>query len=171
MKPTSGAGQPLANERGIALVIAILLLMVITLFGALGITMSTRELRGAGDKRFADQRFYEAQATLSHALLRPSDLLTDDFLTAPVTGAPFSPIPIIDVSTAVEMADITIQTIQDEDPDIAAQWNLPVQPHIIEPPAGSGYSMGKFQALRFCVTATTLDGSTDRKSTRLNSSH
>lgn len=158
MKRTCGAGRPLANERGIALVIALLLLMVITLFGALGITMSTRELRGAGAKRLDDQRFYEAQATLSNALLRPNDLLPDSFLTDPVTAPPHAPAPITDVLTAVKLADISIVKIQDEDPNIALQRNLPLQPHIIEPPVGSGYSIGEFQAYRFCVTATTPDG-------------
>lgn len=154
-----GAGNPLSNERGIALVIAILLLMVITLFGALGITMSTRELRGAGNQRLDEQRFYEAQTAISETLLRPNDWLTDIYLTSPVSTATGN-MNISDLVNGNALAAVTIFNIQDADPDIAALRGLPVQAHITEPPAGSGYSLGKFQARRFSVTSTTPDGRT-----------
>lgn len=157
MQRIPGATKPLKNQRGIALVVAILLLMVITLFGAVGITMSTRELRGAGGKRLEDQRFYEAQTALSQALLSPNAMLTDAFLNAPVTTAENPLPPTADLTSGTPLASVTIWNIQDVDLAIAAQRELPVMPHSIEPPAGSGYSLGDFRALHFSVTSATLE--------------
>lgn len=145
--------KPLDNHRGIALVLAILLLMVITLFGALGITMSTREIRGAGANRLGEQRFYEAQLGVTQSLLSPS-WLTDDFLATPVTTTKDSR-TVKDPLSNNPLAEVVILAIQDVDPDLAAKHRLPLQPHVTEPPAGSGYSLGHFQVRRFSVTSTT----------------
>lgn len=155
MNQVRGAVKPLDNERGIALVIAILLLMVITLFGALGITMSTRELRGAGDKRLDDQRFYEAQTGVTETLLISNDWLTDAFLAAPTaTGNTSKTITNLDNGAVV--ADVEIRNIQNDDPAIAAQNGLPVQPHISEV-NDPRFSLGKFQKRRYSATSTTPD--------------
>lgn len=154
MKQLRRAVKPLGDDRGIALVLAILLLMVITLFGAVGITMSTREIRGAGANRLGEQRFYEAQTGVSEALLQSKDWLTDEFLTATSIKAKTAK-AIADPFKGTPLAEVTILAIQDDDPDLAAARGLPVQPHITEPPAGSGYSLGKFQVRRYSVTSVT----------------
>jgi hypothetical protein len=157
MKPLSNIRNPLGNERGIALILGIILILAITLFGMVGMTISTREIRGAGANRLSEQRYYEAQAGLSEALLNPT-WLTDKFLTDPVRDSTNN-VAIINTVNGAELANVTILNIQDEDPDLAAARRLPVQPHTTEPPAGSGYSLGKYQARRFSVTsATAPDG-------------
>jgi PilX N-terminal len=157
MQGRHGAVKPLGNECGIALVLAILLLMVISLFGAVGITMSTRELRGSGANRLGEQRFYEAHTGVRDALVQSGKWMDDDFLAQPSTEAR-KPWESVDPE-GTTLAKVEILAIQDEDPALAAERGLPLQPHVTEP--GEGYSMGKFQARRFSVTSTTA-AETDR---------
>ncbi len=139
----------LADERGMALILALFLLMVLGLLGSLGMTLVSNELGGAGGSKLAEMRFYEAQAGLDEALQVPGEWLKDDFLGADPPEAQ-KPYP-------ASTANVEIRFIQDEDPAVAEELGLPLQPHFGEPPEGSGYGMGAFQVRRFCVTATTPD--------------
>lgn len=143
---------PLDNDRGMALILAIFLLLFIAIFGMVGITISNREIEGAGSQHLAEQNLYQAQAGLDESLLISDTWLTNSFLMhTPMYNA---------VSFTHEnglsgqhIADITARYIQDKQ----AEPNLPSQPHYTEPPAGSGYSVGKFIVRRFAVQADYPD--------------
>ena len=58
----------LKDEKGIALVVAILLLLVVTLIGISGVNLATFDNMIAGNKRASDQAFYVAEAGI-HELI------------------------------------------------------------------------------------------------------
>lgn len=160
MNISTRSESTLTNDRGTAMVIALLLLLIVILFGSIGITMSTRELRGAGDKRVRDQRFYEAQTGITETLLKSKDWMTDSFLTTPAVDIEH-PVIVYDPSNPGKpLANLKIWAIQNDNPTLAQGRVLPVQPHITEPTVGSGYSMGKFQVRRYSITSTTPDNNT-----------
>ena len=131
----------LNNERGIALIMGIILILAISLFGMIGMTITTREIRGAGANRLSEQRFYEAQMGITEALLRPNELLTDNFLTQPVATAQGPPLAIIDPSDGTPLANVIIETVQNLDPATAALRGLPLMSHTGPPP--NGYSVDR----------------------------
>jgi len=73
----------LKDEKGIALVVAILLLLVVTLIGISGVNLATFDNMIAGNKRASDQAFYVAEAGINEFLgrFRPgaTSEITDNF--------------------------------------------------------------------------------------------
>ena len=161
MKFPHALRRPAGNDRGMALILSIFLLLFIALFGMIGITIANREVDGAGTQHRAQQYLDQTQTGLDAALLNSSSWLPALLnASVPVKNAE-STTQEKDPNGKV-LANITAWDIQDTSTYRANQEPLPVQPHQTEPPAGSGYSVGKFQILRFAVTATATgpDGKT-----------
>jgi Tfp pilus assembly protein PilX len=57
---------PLENERGMVLIIVLVMLALLTILGATVLTSSTTEIRLAGNIRNQQQAFYIAQGALEH---------------------------------------------------------------------------------------------------------
>lgn len=64
---------PVSNERGIALVIAISLLAVMSILGAMLITASTSEIKLSGNYRNNREAFYAAERGLAYAMQEITD--------------------------------------------------------------------------------------------------
>jgi hypothetical protein len=70
------------NERGAALVTALLLMLVLTLLGITGIVTATLELQMAGNAQYQERAFEAAEHAIEQAMVAP-DLSTANTLTDP----------------------------------------------------------------------------------------
>jgi hypothetical protein len=69
-EPAAQAGEtPLANEHGVALIIVLVMLLLLTILGASVLTSSTTEIRLAGNIRNQQQALFTSQGALEIALL------------------------------------------------------------------------------------------------------
>jgi hypothetical protein len=78
------------NERGAALVTALLLMLVLTLLGITGIVTATLELQMAGNAQYQERAFEAAEHAIEQAMVSP-DLSTANTLTDP--GVPLCAVP------------------------------------------------------------------------------
>ncbi len=69
--------SPLANDRGAALIVSILILALLTVIGISATTTSTIEVQIAGNEKAGDVAFYRAEGGWQHAI---------HWLDTPVTG-------------------------------------------------------------------------------------
>ena len=77
--------EPLKNEKGIAFVIALIMLLVLTLIGVSSVSMSTYETNIAGNERVYNLAFYAADGGLENFRGR---LSTGEFIYSAIpTGA------------------------------------------------------------------------------------
>jgi hypothetical protein len=152
------ANQILNNENGMALVIVILMLVIITILGIGATQTSTTEVQLASNERRIVDCFYKAEGGLLDTLERSSEWLTDAFLLAGQTTASFTN-PNVNFDGGSIDATAEIRYISNAGTPVPgltqAANNLPVSSHTAPPPAGSGHSMGKFQARRYGVTVTS----------------
>jgi Tfp pilus assembly protein PilX len=159
----AGVNSPLNNENGMALVIVILMLVIITILGIGAVQTSTTEVQLASNERRIVDEFYKAEGGLLDTLERTNVWLTDAFLLAGPTVASYTNSNVNFDGGAID-AVVEIRYIADPlTPAVGlsqAANNLPVSSHTCPPPAGSGYSMGKFEAHRYGVTATSVPGNT-----------
>lgn len=171
----------LGNERGMVLVVAVLMLMVVTIIGIAALTTSDTELHISANEKLLAGQFYEAEAGLVEAMERRPKWMTDDFLMAGEIVANF----ISDNATDVGNCDPAVPTTwilgdfdADCNPDLRVEIrniedtgtaigglsteanNLPPQPHVGPPPIGSGYSVKYFEVRRYGITTTSQNGNT-----------
>jgi hypothetical protein len=168
----AAVNNKLNNENGMALVIVILMLAIITILGIGATQTSTTEVKLASNERQISDELYKAEGGLLDTLERSNVWLTDAFLLAGPKAASYtnshvkfdggvSDIAMVEIRyiantlTAAEIADLGLS--------LAAN-NLPLSSPTGPPPAGSGYSMGKFEVYRFGVTSTSVPGNTQVQS-------
>ncbi len=169
------------NERGMVLVVAVLILTVVTIIGIAALTTSDTELHISANEKLLAGQFYEAEAGLVEAMERRPQWMTDDFLMAGEILANF----ISDNATDVGNCDpavpntwilgdfdadcnpdlrVEIRNIEDTGTAIGGLSteanNLPPQPHVGPPPIGSGYSVKYFEVRRYGITTTSQNGNT-----------
>lgn len=175
--------DPVKNEGGMVLVVAVLILTVVTIIGIAALTTSDTELQISSNEKQLTVQFYDAEAGQIEAMEWRSAWMTDEFLTAGETNANF----ISDNATDVGNCDpdplnsdtwimgdfdndcnpdlkIEIRCVEDTGTAVsgltAAANDLPLQRHIGPPPVGSGYSLKHFEIRRYGVTTTSQDGNT-----------
>jgi hypothetical protein len=147
------------NERGMVLVVAVLILTVVTIIGIAALTTSDTELQISTNEKLLTGQFYVAEAALIDTWENRPTWMTTDFLTDDVDVASYAGSVDTDNDGTID-ATVSIFCIQDEDDVVAAANNLPAQPHTDEPPAGSGYSLKYFEIRRYGVTSTSQVGNT-----------
>jgi hypothetical protein len=162
------------HERGAALPFIIIIVFFLSFVWILSLSRTTSEFKGVGSSRRATDQFYSADTALAVAYENKGTWLTDDFIqkikdkdwdNAAVENLSMYDDngDMLDTLAVVDAADerwgrLTFRPIQDEDEDKANEFNLPVQPHEVPPPAGSGYGMS-FKVRRYGVNAISPDGS------------
>ena len=134
-----------APQRGAALVVGLLLLLVLTVLGISGLVMATMELQMAGNQQYQERAFQAAEAGIEQAVRSPA-LNTTYTVNAPLTGtASVSAGPSGQTDTA------TTKLYFDNEAGIT-------------PVPGGGYSLGTgLQAYHFVVesSGTSARGATD----------
>ena len=139
-----------SQERGVALAVALFLLVILTLLALSGIRLSTMELRIATNDELRVQAFEQAQSLI--------DATIRDFNNTPVVG------PNV-VLCARDCTNATVTLPDSYDDDIAndrIQVTIQrIEPQSAEPPVGTGFSLTTFDAAYLRVDGTydhTADG-------------
>jgi type IV pilus assembly protein PilX len=123
----------LRRQRGVALVVGLILLLVITVLAVAAMTMATADLRMAANRQFRENAFQAASRGLQLAMITPN---------LPTTGASVSVASTAVPGNSTDTYEYTITF----DPDSS----------VTGVPAG-GYSLGTssgFSAFHFQVQAT-----------------
>ena len=157
----------LNNENGFVLGISILISTILLLAGVLAIWTANTEVKIVRNEGQMISEFYSAEAGVIDALENydsgPTTWLTNDFLTADPTEANNTVISSEESGDAVATVEVRCieQTATPIPPPFSdAANNIPRQPHIGAPPAGSGYSLKYFEIRRYSLTATSTNGNT-----------
>ncbi len=104
----------LGNERGMVLILAIVMLMLLTILGVLSISTSTSELHIAGNDRNNNVAFYTADAANDYGQINESiyTAITGTVTSWPVTGNGNGTSKDYNkVSVANQNADVKVQLI------------------------------------------------------------
>ena len=157
----------LNNENGFVLGISILISTILLLAGVLAIWTANTEVKIVRNEGQMISEFYSAEAGVIDALENydsgPTTWLTNDFLSADPTEANNTVISNEESGDAVATVEVRCieQTATPIPPPFSdAANNIPRQPHIGAPPAGSGYSLKYFEIRRYSLTATSTNGNT-----------
>lgn len=149
------------NERGYALIVAILVLSLITMIGYAAVRTSTVELQISGNEHQIANDFYDAEGGLVDTLEDTGSWLTIAFLTAAETAANYTTTVDVD-GDGTDDATLEVRCIEETGTAIgtlsSAANNLPVMSHTGPPPSGSGYSVKYFIIRRYGVTSSNTAG-------------
>jgi hypothetical protein len=149
------------NERGYALLVAILMLSLVTMIGYAAVRTSSVELQISGNEKLIASDFYDSEGGIISTIEDTTTWLTMAFLTSAETAANY--IGAVDVNgdgtddatvevRCIEITGTSIGTLSTEAND------LPVMSHTGPPPIGSGYSVKNFIIRRYGVTSSTTAG-------------
>ncbi len=72
MMPASAAILAVRNERGVAMIVALVMLVLLSILGAFALSTSSSDLFIAGNYRNAQDAFYSADAALEYAEMNPN---------------------------------------------------------------------------------------------------
>lgn len=150
------------NERGMVLVVAVLMLTVVTIIGIAALSTSDTELQVSANEKLLAGQFYDVEAAQIDTWENRPTWMTTPFLTADQddeVAASYSSSVDTD-GDGTDDSTVDINYIQDVDLGDAAANNLPVQRHIGPPPTGSGYSIKHFEARKYGIRTTSLTGNT-----------
>jgi Tfp pilus assembly protein PilX len=157
----------LNNENGFVLATSILVSSILVLAGVLTIWTANTELKIVRNEGQMTREFYSAEAGVIDALENynsgPTTWMTNDFLTADPAAANNTVASSDESGDAVATVEVRCieQTATPIPPPFSdAANNIPRQPHIGAPPAGSGYSLKYFEVRRYGITATSTNGNT-----------
>jgi Tfp pilus assembly protein PilX len=157
----------LNNENGFVLGTSILVSAILVLAGVLAIWTASTELKIVRNEGQMVREFYSAEAGVIDALENynsgPTSWMTNDFLAADPTAANNTVISSDESGAAIATVEVRCieQTATPIPPPFSvAANNIPRQPHISAPPAGSGYSLKYFEVRRYGITATSTNGNT-----------
>jgi hypothetical protein len=164
---TSKVKNTVNNENGMALVIVLLILAIVTILGIGATQTSTTEVQLASNERRLVDEFYKVEGGLLDTLERSNVWLSDAFLLAGPTSASYTN-SSVNIDGGANDAIAEIRYITNTGTTVAglstAANNLPLSSHTGPAPAGSGYSMGKFEAHRYGVTVTSSGGNSNVQS-------
>ncbi|HEU18968.1 MAG TPA: hypothetical protein ENO00_06220 [Deltaproteobacteria bacterium] len=149
------------NERGYALLVAILVLSLVTMIGYAAVRTSSVELQISGNERQIADNFYDAEGGLVDTLENTGTWMTTAFLTAAETTANYT--GTVDVNgDSTDDASVEVRCIESTGTDIgtlsSAANDLPVMSHTGPPPSGSGCSIKYFIVRRYGVTSSNTAG-------------
>lgn len=134
-----------SSQRGAALVVGLLLLLILTVLGITGLVMATMELQMAGNQQFQERAFQAAEAGIEQAMRSPS-LNTTYTIAAPLNGT-----ASVSAGTSGQTDTATTKLYFDAEAGIT-------------PVPGGGYSLGTgLQAYHFVVESngTSARGAVD----------
>ena len=151
------------GESGFILILALLMLMLVTIIGIAATRTSETEIRITANDMVIRNDFYSAESVLVDAMERWNEWLTSAFIVSPPGDASY----IENVDINGNGTDDTLIEVRFLEPTGVivpglsnAANDLPLQEHIIPPPADSGYSMSKFEARRLGITVTSNNAQT-----------
>ncbi len=157
----------LGNEDGFLLVAVIFLLMISTITGVYAAKSSNTECKIVRNEATNILEFYGVEEELNEVLENASgsggwfnDNTTSSGPSAFVELSETEAYLILENNTGFE---VKIRCIEDTNTPIDnSDWKvddvaneLPIQSHISTPPAGSGYSLSKFEARRYGITVSS----------------
>lgn len=169
--------RPVGNERGSALIITVLVLLLLTIIGLSATTGTDTELLIAGNEKQAAQNFFNASAGTASAMEVPTGWLTSAYLVsindnltslADATTATATLTYLAKASTSIavndqsgnQIATVTVRPVykvsdssHSANIDAALPYTIPNQDYSSSPPVGSGYGLGKFVIRRFTLTS------------------
>jgi len=180
---TAAARQPAGNERGSALIITVLVLLLLTIIGLSATTGTDTELLIAGNEKQATQTFYNANAGAADAMEVPTSWLTSAYLvsvnnnlqnlqdattkddTLKYLANATNSYTAYDQSSN-QVATVTVRPVykvsvptNSTNIDAAKQDTIPTQTYKTPPPVGSGYGLGKFAVQHYAITSTATTSS------------
>ena len=166
MKMFKSLKKTLHNEHGFILGAAILISAILVIAGVLAVWTSNTEVKIARNEGQMIQEFYNAEAGVIDAIENynsgSTNWMTDDFLTEDQALA--KKIVISNDENGDPVAKVEVRCIESSGTPVSGlesdSNNLPLQPHIGPPPAGSGYSLKYFEVRRYGLTATSTNGNT-----------
>ena len=166
MKILKSLKKPLHNEHGFILGTAIMVSAILVIAGVMAVWNSNTEVKIVRNEGQMTREFYNAEAGLIDAIENynsgSTSWLTDDFLTENQTLA--KKIVISNDENGDPIATVEVRCIESSGTPVAGlandSNNLPLQPHIGPPPAGSGYSLKYFEIRRYGITAYSTRGNT-----------
>jgi len=140
----------LGNERGAALLTALMIMVLMLIVGLAASRTTDTELLVARNEKEIAMEFYDAEAGLSQAMETTGSWMSDAFLGDEVTAE-----AVLEVASAdaEHLATVRIQPIQNADIATATARALPLQTHTSPPPPGSGFGLNKFEVRRYSFTA------------------
>lgn len=142
-----GRTNPVGDQRGSALIVAILLLAVMSILGLILMSTATTEIQLSGNYRNSQESFYVADRAVAYAMEALSgvadvvDLYNDQNLTVPAT-------PTHRALIVAGQSDLEDSQVTDSD-----DRNSVIFTRISPPPLGSGHDVGKFKARNYAVHA------------------
>ena len=166
MRISKSLKKTLYNEHGFILGTAIMVSAILVIAGVLAVWNSNTEVKIVRNEGQMTREFYDAEAGLIDAIENynsgSTSWMTDDFLTENQTLA--KKIVMSNDENGDPVARVEVRCIESSGTPVAELGNdsnnLPLQPHIGPPPAGSGYSLKYFEIRRYGITAYSTEGNT-----------
>jgi hypothetical protein len=166
MKPFQSLKKTLHNEHGFIMGVAILVSAILVIAGVLAVWTSNTEVKIVRNEGQMVREFYDAESGLIDAIENynsgSTSWMTDDFLSEDQTLA--KKVVLSNDENGEAVARVEIRCIENSGTPVAGlendSNNLPLQPHIGPPPAGSGYSLKYFEIRRYGITAYSTRGNT-----------
>ena len=166
MKMFKSLKKTLHNEHGFILGTAILVSAILVIAGVLAVWTSNTEVKIVRNEGQMVREFYDAEAGLIDAMENynsgSTNWMTDDFLAEDKTLA--KKVVLSNDENGEPVARVEIRCIERSGTPVSGLGNdsnnLPLQPHIGPPPAGSGYSLKYFEIRRYGITAYSTKGNT-----------
>ncbi|RKX24148.1 MAG: hypothetical protein DRP47_11815 [Candidatus Zixiibacteriota bacterium] len=159
---TKGKGCPtfhVKDEKGSALIIALLLLAIMSVFGAILMSTSTTEIQLSGNYRNTQESFYTADRAINYSMQGASagsgvvDLYLDQNTSIPST-------PIHRTLIAVDQSDLeNIDENGDgtrDNPIMSDDRNSVIYIGSGAPPVGSGSDASLFKARNYAIDAVGI---------------
>ncbi len=138
-----------SNERGVALIIALIMLMLLGILGAWALSTSTTELRITGNYRNSQNAFYAADAAVEYG--QAYDAIYSAIVADTANVNHVCPPACTGLSAGSKPGFINVPGLGTNSADVKVEWILKG-----DLPPGGGYSAeegDKFQANYFAVTS------------------
>ena len=134
-------GDPLKNEKGSVMVLAVILLVLLTLLGIAVLTSSSIDTQIAGNELRHKLAFYAAESATAYVTWS-LDLYGPDNITAGTPHYfPNNTVPYVGITSGLPTA-ISMNATQSFNGEV--EYESPLLP-----PRGSGFSVGKFKAHQY----------------------
>ena len=163
------------NEDGMVTVFVLMILVILTVAGIVGINMSNNEANIVRNEQLAATDFYDAESGINDARINFNTWLTDAFLATGETAASSTlnsfatdkdGNPLATVQATVQVRCIENNAVDGSGNavpttifnDVADE--MPAMNHTAPPPTGSGYSVVNFETRRYSITSTSNSGRT-----------
>ncbi len=154
---------PLQNEKGMALVIAMLLLAVMSILGTIMLSGSTTEIQLSGNYRNSYQSFHTADRAIEYSIggvadgVDTVDLYNDSDTTVVPNVTHLSRISSPDGLSSLEVSAVTATDDRNSVVFLSAT----------PPPAGSGSDATKFEARNYAISAVGVYPATANNPSRV----